>query len=102
MVAWYGCEFLDGIGNSSGFAGVKLDPLKHVHVVCLIPGYSEQCSRRFFCLQKLNFLLFCADYRTWMIVRWKNSLSPSTRASPEKDKAPECLQLAFQKNLEIF
>lgn len=41
---WYVCEFLDGVGNSSGFTGVKLDPLKCVHMICLIPGYSGQRS----------------------------------------------------------
>lgn len=41
VITWYVCEFLDGIGNSSGFTGVKLDPLKHVHMVCVIPGYSK-------------------------------------------------------------
>lgn len=44
VITWYVCEFLDDIGNSSGFTEVKLDPLKLVHMVYLIPGYSEQCS----------------------------------------------------------
>lgn len=96
---WYVCEFLDGVGNSSGFTGVKLDPLKHVHMISLIPGYSGQCSEVFF---NESWTSCSSVHITEVGCVPGNTLSPSTRTSLEKDKAPECLQLTFQENLEIF
>lgn len=104
VITPYVCEFLDGVGNWSGFTEVILTSFE----ACPHGLYDTRIFRAVFlgilvCLWKLNFLLFCTRDSIWLIVPYKSrEESPSTSVSLEKDKTPECLQLTFQKSLEIF